>query len=573
MPDLLTRLRLATRTALALGRALPALPAGIRGGVDGVVRHRARQRPHAPMLRTVDRTWTAREVDVATDRAAHFWQQRGVRPGEVVALLMDARPELLVQQLGLARLGAAAALLNIQLRAEPLAHALHASRARFVVTDEACNPAVEALPGGPRSLGIDAVGAAQRRLGDDPFPAPRKEADSVFCHIFTSGTTGLPKAVPIRHTRFLMAGLAIHGWGGWLRPDDVVFTPLPLYHSSAQLVGWSSALGVGACFAFTPRFSASRYWSEALAVEATVGLYVGELCRYLLNAPFHPDERRHRIHTFIGNGLRADVWAPFRTRFGAPRVVEFYGATEGNALMINRTGKVGSCGRPIFSGPFDNLEVIRYDVERALHPRGRLGSLQRCDPGEVGELMGRIGLSPAERFDGYTDADASDAKVLRGGPLRRYFRSGDLLKRDAEGYFYFVDRIGDTFRWKGENVSTQEVAESLVGHGGVVALAVYGVEVPGCEGRAGMAAVVGDLDPAAFHARVMEALPPFAQPAFVRVCRDLDHTSTMKFKKTRLAAEGFDRCGEDQVYVRTQASYELLVPKLHEDLEAGRLRL
>ncbi len=299
------------------------------------------------------------------------------------------------------------------------------------------------------------------------------------------------------------------------------------------------------------------------------------MCRYLVGAPPHPDERAHGIHTFVGNGLRPDVWPDFVARFGEPRVVEFYGATESNAFLLNRTGKVGSCGRPLFAWPADNLRLVRYDVDDESHPRGRTGRMQRCGDDEVGELVGRIGLSPLERFDGYLDEAATDEKTMRGAflPWDRYFRTGDLLRRDAEGYYYFVDRIGDTFRWKGENVSTQEVAEALAGYGGVEALTIYGVEVPGCEGRAGMAAVVGDFDPETFGARADDALPPYARPTFVRVCGELDRTTTMKFQKTRMQSEGYGGCGDDPVYVRTGGAYVRLDATLREALEDGRLRL
>ncbi len=553
-------MRLGLRTALALGRTAPALPAALGDGVDGVVRRLARRHPLAPMLRTLERTWTAREVEAQTNRYARLWRRHGVGPGDTVAVRLEARPEVLFHQLGLSRIGAAAALVSAQLPPASVDHALRVCGAHEWVVDA------------ERQAGLD---RELSRLSDHEVRAAGKDADSVFCHLFTSGTTGRPKAVPIRHRHFLMAGAGINAFGLWLDPTDVVFTPLPLYHASAQIVAWSSTLAAGACFAFTPSLSVSRYWSDARTLGATVGVYVGELCRYLLSAPPHPDEGGHSIHTFLGNGLRPDVWPDFVARFGDPRVVEFYGATEGNAFLLNRTGRVGSCGRPLFGWPANNLRLLRYDVASQAHPRSAGGRLQACETGEVGELVGRIGRSPLERFDGYTDDAATEEKTLRDvfRPGDRYFRTGDLLRRDEAGFYYFVDRIGDTFRWKGENVSTEEVAAALSGHGGAVALAVYGVRVPGCEGRAGMVALVGDFDPEAFETRAAEMLPPYARPVFVRVCPDLDRTSTMKFKKSRLQAQGFDDCGEDPVYVRTVEGYAPLDRALRDALESGRLRL
>jgi fatty-acyl-CoA synthase len=576
-------LRDTARTTLGLTRLAPWLPAGLAAGVPGLLRARALTHGDRPFLRTTASTWTYREADRFADRAARFWRAQGVRPGEVVALLMGNRPEAVLHQLALSRLGAAAALVNPELRGRALEHVLRASGARAVVTDAA------------HAAALDTAGARPLRVWDaDAELAPevaaqparpvvdrRAGSDRVHAYLFTSGTTGLPKAAPIRDWRFLAAGGAFQAFALHLDERDVVYTPLPLYHASAQLVALSTVLSAGACLGLGAHFSARGYWEEASALGATVGVYVGEVCRYLLSAPPSEAERRHGIRTFVGNGLRADVWAPFQARFGVPRVVEFYGSTEGNVILVNRNGKVGSCGRPLFVGPFDNLELVRFDVESETHPRDGRGHLVRCKPDEVGELVGRIGLLPYERFDGYLDAEATDAKVLRDVFRRgdRWFRTGDLLRRDAEGDYQFVDRIGDTFRWKGENVSTQEVAELLAGAGNVDALAVYGVQVPGAEGRAGMAAVVcgpGGFEPLGFFARAEASLPASARPAFVRVMGDLERTSTQKFKKATLQREGADpSVVRDPVYVRVddERTYRLLTPERWAAIRAGTLRL
>ncbi len=567
---------MAFRDTLRTGRALvglaPALPAALRYGVCGVVRRRARLAPRAPMLRDPWRTWTAAEVDAAADRVGSYWRARGVGPGDVVAVASGNDVEVLLQQLGLARIGAAAALLSTALRGAPLAHALRICGARAVVADPDALARLRGVDGPPAQRVAEAA-EGWRSTPPDPLDPLPQDGDAVFCFLFTSGTTGLPKAAPIRHRRLLAAGAGIHGFGAWLTERDTVFTPLPLHHASAQLMGIGAALAAGACFAFAPRFRASSYWRDARAAGATVGLYVGEMCRYLLAAPPQPDERGHGVHTFVGNGLRADVWTRFQARFGGPRIVEFYGATEGNAFLVNRNGKVGSCGRPVFPAPLDNLRLVRVQGEGGAHPRGRFGRLQRCADGEVGELVGRIGWSPFERFDGYVDSDATESKVLRDGPFGRCFRTGDLLRRDAEGDYFFVDRRGETFRWKGENVSTQEVAEVLAACRGVEAVAVYGVEVPGCEGRAGMAAVAGAVDPADLYASAARSLAPWARPVFLRACPDLERTETMKLRRQRLAEEGFTRCGADPVWLLRPGGYVLLDAARLDALQLGEIRL
>ncbi len=346
----------------------------------------------------------------------------------------------------------------------------------------------------PASAGTRELLPALPPASSLPVPAVRVGLDDVYAYVFTSGTTGLPKAARIRHHRYLLGGAGFQAFAMWLDPADVIFTPLPLHHSSAQIVGFSTALAAQCCFAFSERFSATRYWDEARQVGATVGLYVGELCRYLVQTPEASGDRAHGVHTMLGNGLRADVWPVFQARFGLKRIVEFYGATEGNLLLVNRDGKVGSCGRPmpIFQGPLDGLELVRYDVSNETYVRDPQGLCVRAAPGETGELLGRISRLPTERFDGYVDERATNDKILRDvfHPGDAWFRTGDLLRRDTEGDYFFVDRIGDTFRWKGENVSTQAVAEALNGRGGTALVMVYGVRrsrAPGPRGHGGRA--------------------------------------------------------------------------------------
>lgn len=575
------------RSAGGLARLAPWLPAGLIGGVPGLLRARAKVAPDRPLLRTPAGEWTYAEADRFADRAARFWRARGVAPGDVVAVLLGNRAEAILHQVGLSRLGAAAALLNPELRGRALGHVLRSSRARAVVTDAEHAGALDTLdePVDAAAPGRvwDVDGDLARGVRVQPLSPVRGAPagpDRVHVYLFTSGTTGLPKAAPIRDWRFLTAGAAFQALALNLSPADVIYTPMPLHHASAQLVAFSVALSAGATLALGPRFSARGYWREAIDLGATVGVYVGELCRYLLQAPETPEERRHRVHTFVGNGLRADVWVEVQRRFGIERIVEFYGSTEGNVLLVNRNGKPGSCGRPLLSGPFDNLALVRYDVETDTHPRNKAGRLIRCRPGETGELIGRIGRLPHERFDGYLEPGATEAKIL-GGVFRRddrWFRTGDLLRQDEEGDYYFVDRIGDTFRWKGENVSTQEVAELLSGAGGVDALTVYGVRVPGAEGRAGMAAVVcgRGFDPAAFYAHAEAALPAAARPAFVRVVADLERTGTMKFKKTTLQREGCDPARvTDPLFVRVdeERTYRPLDAARWAAVRDGSLRL
>jgi fatty-acyl-CoA synthase len=597
---MLERLAPTLHSLATLAGLAPRLPAAALGGVPGAVRAVSRRRPDAPALRTLSGTLTWAEVDREADRRAAFWRAQGLNPGDAVALLLGNRAEVILQQLGIARLGGVAALVDHALAGPGLAGVLDAAGARGAVVDavgaaslatvrfrgalgvfgvagEAGETANPGLPPGTRDL-LAALPPAP--LGG--FGGPLVGPDDVFAYVFTSGTTGLPKAARIRHHRWLMAGAGFQAFALWLKPWDVVFTPLPLHHSSAQMVGFSVALAAECCFAVAPRFSASHYWSQVRALEATVGLYVGETLRYLVHAPARPEERGHGLRLFVGNGLRADVWPEVQRRFGVERIVEFYGATEGNHLLVNRTGKVGSCGRllPIFRGPLDGLALVRFDHEAEAPVRGPDGRCVRCADGEIGELLGRISRLPTERFDGYADAAATEAKILRNVFEKddAWFRTGDLLRRDADGDFFFVDRIGDTFRWKGENVSTQAVADALTGRGGTRFAVAYGVRVPGCEGRAGMAAVtVGPegFDPADLFAAATSRLPPAARPLFVRVCPAMDTTGTMKFRKVALQAAGYAPADGEAVWIRDDvaARFVPLTDDRRAELDRGDARL
>jgi fatty-acyl-CoA synthase len=335
---------------------------------------------------------------------------------------------------------------------------------------------------------------------------------------------------------------------------------LPLFHGAGGMVVVSCALAQGASLWLARRFSASRFWDDVRRHGVTGFQYVGEICRYLVNQPARPDDRAHRVRVMMGAGLGRDVWEEFQRRFGVARILEGWSSTEANTSLINLDGRVGSCGRIAFPERH-NGRLIRWDFDREEHPRDERGFCVPCKPGEVGEFVGAIPDLPdsgAGRFEGYTDPAATENKVLRGvfQPGDAWYRSGDLLRCDDDGYFYFVDRIGDTYRWKSENVSTQEVAEALGGFPGLEIANVYGVRVPDAEGRAGMAALVlrdrEAFDGRAFHAWVAERLPDYAAPLFVRLQPEPDVTSTFKLRKLDLQRDGYDpaRAGADPLFVR-----------------------
>ncbi|MEZ4289292.1 MAG: AMP-binding protein [Myxococcota bacterium] len=404
----------------------------------------------------------------------------------------------------------------------------------------------------------------------------RRAGDLLFL-IYTSGTTpegGPPQPRPRRAHR---PRRAYHSQR--LRPDDRTYCCLPLYHTAGGIMATGAILLAGGTLVIARRFSASRFASDCVRHQITTFQYIGELCRYLLQSPRQPDEARLRIRVAIGNGLRPEVWQPFQERFGIGRIVEFYGATEGNVPLVNVAGKPGAVGQlPFFMRRPMGIELLRFDIDSEEPVRGKDGFCERCAVGEPGELVGRITALAA--FEGYTNEEATRKKILRdvfeAGDA--YFRTGDLLRCDEEGFFYFVDRIGDTFRWKGENVSTAEVAVVLGSETGVAEANVYGVAVPGVEGRAGMAAIVAgeDFSLPSLQERIDRELAAWARPLFLRLLPSMEITGTFKHRKIDLVREAFDPAQvPDPLYVRDPDSgtYVPLDAERYAGITSGALRL
>jgi fatty-acyl-CoA synthase len=564
----------------------------------------AREHADRIFVRFEGRELSYADFNAAANRVAHWARDQGFGRGQAVALLMENRPEFLTTWAGLAKVGATAALINTNLTGAGLAHALRAADAQALVLGservESYGTAAGEISGLPvwlfRDPGRDGPSAQAAGAEDldaalagaaetNPDPSIRSElrtGDPLF-YIYTSGTTGLPKAARFSHLRFLGIG-ASATWATDLHPGDVHYCTLPLYHSAGGAMVVSAVLGSGATLALRRRFSASRFWDEIRESEATHFQYIGEFCRYLMDQPARPDDRSHTVRTIIGNGLRPDIWEPFQKRFGIDNIVEFYGATEGNTVMINLENRMGSVGRFPFRF-MTNARLVRFDVESETHLRDDKGFCIECAPGEPGELIGRIPKKPATaigRFEGYTSREDSERKILRDVFKKgdAWFRSGDLLQNDEEGFFYFVDRIGDTFRWKGENVSTQEVAGALESFPGVSMVNVYGVGMAGGDGRAGMAAFLPEnrqtFDGKAFYEFVGEVLPTYAAPLFVRLIEEPDMTGTFKLRKVDLQKEGFDleRVRDPLLFRDAEASaYVPLTPQILDEIRAGSRRL
>jgi len=579
---------------LEVKRALQAAGAGAFRTMGIVAREQAERIPDRVAMRFETETLTYAEYNQGINRFAHMMRRAGIAQGDPVNVMMENSPALLMAQGACAKLGAIGALINTHLEGEALAHVHRASKARVALVDRAGTPAMLAVAGDLPGLAIHADapeemlrGSSLRPLDEELDRSPDSEPEippikisDVFLYIYTSGTTGFPKPAIVRHVRFTAGGHSLPIMLG-LTPDDCVYATTPLYHGYANFVGFSPAFHIGACFASRRKFSASLFLDDVRRHGATVFSYVGELCRYLMRTPPTPRDRDHKLRLATGPGLRPDIWVPFMQRFGIPRIIDSYGQTEGNISLQNRRSRVGSAGR---SAPFThrNTRLARYDLARGELVRGADGFLVECIAGEPGELLGKIAKQSAMAFDGYADPKENEKKLVRDcfekGDV--WLRTGDLLKRDYASYYYFVDRIGDTFRWKGENVATMEVEHLLNKAAGVHETAVYGVRVPGTDGRAGMALVVPadgqPFDPPSFHAHVTKALPSYARPLFVRVASGVDVTGNFKYKKTRLQDEAFDPARvADPLWFRDddRAGYVPLDRALYDEILAGRRKL
>ncbi len=546
-----------------------------------------------PAMTFEGRTVTYGELDGIANRYAHWAKSQNLRRGQVVALLMPNRLEYFAIWYGLSKVGVVTALINNQLVGTPLAHCLNICGAGQVIVDADTSPVFEAVlgqlerpmhqwilgpaHGGQRDL-IQALKSCSQLPPDRVVRDGMTAADTALL-IYTSGTTGLPKAARITHMR---AQLYMRGFAGatGAKMTDRIYVCLPLYHATGGLCALGAALLNGGSVVLKRKFSASHFWQDITDEGCTMFVYIGELCRYLVNHPEGPDETRHKLRLAFGNGLRPDVWPTLKRRFRIPNILEFYGSTEGNVSLFNWDGREGAIGRvPRWLKARFSIRLIQYDLETETVVRGTNGLCVECGPGQVGQCIGRIGGDVRAEYSGYLDKAASDSKILQNVLARgdAWFATGDLMKTDADGYFYFVDRIGETYRWKGENVSTSEVAEQLLAFPGVAEATVYGVHVDGTDGRAGMAALVmdGSFDVKAFGEHVAREMPAYAQPLFVRLLPTLDTTGTFKIRKVDLVSDGYDpnRIKGTMYFKDPTRGYVKLTKSVFERLQTGAFKI
>jgi fatty-acyl-CoA synthase len=557
----------------------------------------AHQFDAAPALVSTEAALSYVELATRTRQYSRWGLARGLKAGDVVGLMMQNCAEYMPVWLGLTRIGAIVALINNNLAGDALVHSINivAPRAVIVGSEAASRlmavrarlaPELHCRVFGEGLQDLEPLAPELDRFcGEELHPSECAPPmiDATALYIYTSGTTGLPKAARVSHYRVMQ-------WSQWFaglldtKPTDRMYNCLPLYHSVGGVVATGATLVGGGAVVIRARFSASEFWRDVHDEGCTLFQYIGELCRYLNNSPHQAIETAHALRIACGNGLRPEVWEPFQKRFKIPRILEYYASTEGNFSLYNCEGQPGAIGKiPSFLAHRLPVALLRFDVDSGEPLRNGDGFCERCLANEVGEAVGLIpgaATDLAGRFEGYADAQASARKVLRNvfkdGDC--WYRTGDLMRRDDRGFYYFVDRVGETYRWKGENVSTAEVLTALAAGRGVVDGVVYGVTVPGCDGRAGTAALMvnGDFDLAAFRTDVSQRLPAYARPVFLRLLNSIESTGTFKPRKQDLVQAGFDPARiKDPLYFddpRAQA-YVPVDAALFAAISTGKVRI
>ncbi|ORA23211.1 long-chain-acyl-CoA synthetase FadD6 [Mycobacterium aquaticum] len=518
--------------------------------IGKVFQDRAAQHADRVFIKFGDERITYREANETVNRYAAVLAARGVGHGDVVGVMLRNSPDAVLLMLAIVKCGAVTGMLNYHQRGKVLAHSIGLLTATAVVAEpDLIDPIVES---GADTTGLMTIEELHRLAATAPIGNPASASavlakDKAF-YIFTSGTTGMPKASVMTHYRWLRALGGFGGLGLRLRNTDTLYCCLPLYHNNALTVSLGSVLNSGSALALGKSFSASRFWDEVIGYEATAFVYIGEICGYLLNQPPKPTDRAHKVRVIVGNGLRPAIWDEFTQRFGIPRVCEFYGASEGNTAFVNVfnvSKSTGICPSPV--------AFVEYDPDSGEPARGSDGRLHKVKSGQPGLLLSKV--SDFQPFDGYTDKSATEKKLIRNafkdGDV--WFNTGDLMRSQGFGHAAFADRLGDTFRWKGENVATTEVEAAVASNPLIEECTVFGVEVPGAGGRAGMAAVQlkdgKEFDGKALADAFYGHLPSYAVPLFIRVVDSLAHTSTFKSQKVELRKQGYGDAVDGSVYV------------------------
>ena len=596
--------RMMLRKVPAIVRALPRVVRGMRAanvtdpnqpcGLGWHFEQATLRNPDGAALLYGDSVISYRDANQCANRIAHHLQAQGIRKGDVVALFIENRPELLLNVLAVAKLGGICAMLNTAQTQGALVHSLTLVKPVAIVVgaellspyaavrDQVQIPAertwfVADQPGSRVPDGyIDLMAASAESPVDNPASSAQVFFHDPCFYIYTSGTTGLPKAGIMKHGRWTKTAVSFGSIALDMGPQDVLYCTLPLYHATGLCVCWGAAIIGASGFAIRRKFSASQFWDDARQFKATTLGYVGELCRYLLDQPASAQDRDNQVTKMVGNGLRPGVWAQFKQRYGVEHICELYAASDGNigfTNVLNFDNTIGFC--------LQHWALVDYANDTGEPLRGNNGFMVKVPTGGQGLLLARI--DDKSPFDGYTDPEKNRKVVLTDVFEKgdRYFNTGDLVRSIGFGHAQFVDRLGDTYRWKGENVSTTEVENVLLKHPQIAEVVAYGVEIDNTNGRAGMVAITPSESLASLDMRELlqfahGQLPPYAVPLFLRIKVKMETTGTFKYQKVKLKEQGFDpdKAGNDPVYAWLPGSdsYVPVTGQLLAQIQGGQFR-
>jgi citronellyl-CoA synthetase len=547
--------------------------------------------PNNKLLYNNDNSWTYKEFNEWINRLANYLLSLGFKKGDTAVIHLENRPEVLALSMALAKIGGVASLLNSSQRNKPLIHSIHLSKPKLVlvgaelmdsyieIQDEVNFPKDQVLvvphEGNTEKFPFkDFDILAQSFSASEPKLDFKIKAKDICMLVFTSGTTGLPKAAVISHARWIKAYCGFGLVLVQLEPTDIMYVPLPFYHSTAMMVCWTSVIAGGAAMVLKKKFSIRDFWPDIKKYNVTALGYVGELCKYLLNEPVHALEKNNTLTKIVGNGMRPGIWMQFKDRFGIEKVGEFYASSEGNLAFFNIFNLNCTMGYTV-----NDYAIVEYDRENETPIFDKNGFMQKVKKGGTGLLLGEI--NEKYPFDGYTEKDKTE-KVIMRNVLKKgdaFFNTGDLVHYMGFKHTQFVDRLGDTYRWKGENVSTTEVEGIMGRFPGIAEAIVYGVEIPNNSGRAGMAKLIlsessKGIDFAGLYEFMKKEMPPFAIPLFLRISDTTNTTSTMKYLKGPLKTEGYDcdKTSDSIYFLMPDKVYTKITPEIRDNINKGQYR-
>ncbi|CAF0715294.1 unnamed protein product [Brachionus calyciflorus] len=550
-----------------------------------------KEQPNKPCIIFNDEIYTYSDLELESNKIANLFSEKfQLKKGDCVALFMENKPQFVSIWYGLGKLGVITALINTNLRHKSLIHCIQVAKPKIIIYDTELERAISEVQD---ELKIDLIkhGEIKTELNQnvprlenlikdfsDLFsPKEKITGSDILMYIYTSGTTGLPKPAIIKHGRYVAGGFSFFD-SARLTKDDIFYVTLPIYHSNAGILGLGAGLISGATVILRKKFSASNFWKDAIKYNCTAFSYVGEICRYLLNQPPSDLDKKHKIKLCFGNGTRDYISKDFLDRFGV-KCLEIYGATEGNVVLVNTVGKHGACGYiPIINRYFQLLPYYLIKVDDALNPiRDEKGFCIQCLPGEKGLIVGILGKSIKSEFSGYANSsEATNKKLIENLFYKgqRAFNTGDVLVQDWQGYVYFVDRLGDTFRWKGENVSTLEIEDAVSRRLNSIEVACYGVSIPGQEGKCGMVSIItqSDIDLKKLDEHLKNDLPAYARPLFIRLTSSVEHTGSLKAVKKQLILDGYNvtAYNDKTFYYNTkEQAFKELTKELYDQIQLG----